>query len=1182
MVKALRGVIDGELIREVEIDITPDTPLYWMEEQGEDFSPWMAANIFCPTGPGGGVDPSCGKAEGGSSRQGSDSPEKAGFTIEAFHGSKLSGFDMKYHAAGRGGYRYWTASEDHASGYAGEKGTLIKGNLRINNPIDLMNESGPADGLKYRLRDAGYDAIIISEKGGDKSYFIFEDDQIYRKKSPATVNTFNPDQKRDSDGKWTAVETGGTTSDTPNLSQEQKRVFAKMVDRLKAIGGSLKHSEHVAMEYVKSRIDQNLARLPDPIEGMVRDAFAVGKMGTQAAFVTWTVSQALAEKIAKERGLSDDQAKTLRGALTAADIATAKPLLVGAEMSHVGAAALIASSFIPPATAGYLAYSLARHPLATIRAAIRLVKERPTPKPTIAKKAPTVKLQLEELIRNDSVADLRMRVVDALQSHGYSDWYFALLSAALGETKEVGDAIRAADRAFALRPVDDSEPQDDDTDAVVYRPVNNVFYPTGAGGGVDPSCKRSDKADTLPNVREELLQHGLGLGALSGTGVWERAVIDHGGDKDSIQQMTRLFDLHKWGGDSQTLADKEIYEQFNSDTPLGKSLRAQSAVEEEILRIWDEVKDERLSNLRKKSRKDMRELWEDLRAGNNDAYGSWEEQWDVEEAHEYRPKPLLFYRKGDSDKGVIATTTKASGAQSHAVIGSQSQQPHFVPNKAWTAEQLHDMGYRILGGFGYLNLGYSGESEVTWVKDDSHGKSVTNEWVPTSNTRWKFSSDSQQLDAFKAWLNAQIGQLLTSKTEEELMAKYAEEGYKKGAGRAFDDAKKSDKLKAQLNDQLDFYQGSRDQFLKQAFGQPVATERVKVLASRSFEDLDGVTKQMAVQMRRVLTDGLTQGKSPFEVAKDLTDVIDEIGERRAKMIARTETIRAHAEGQLDTLEKLGVGEVGVAVEWSTSGLGKTKRGYPSPCAACAPLQGIVLKISEARGMIPRHPNCMCSFTPAGVGEDSPNSKTTQRQIQKAIDKSLKQKDDGWGPAEEISKKRPESILNRWIPVQNVFCPTGPGGGVDPFNPDQARGDDGKWVVVESGGTPVSNSDPRVKEIADRWFRPDGSPRTRSMHSQRVREESKRYGISIEESESLVTQADSFYKETYLTNSDNCGTGAGGFKEGNTCGAGKGSTPGHRPNQEAWRIGLRSRRLEASGCRDYVEDSRTRSEGHGDR
>jgi hypothetical protein len=51
-----------------------------------------------------------------------------------------------------------------------------------------------------------------------------------------------------------------------------------------------------------------------------------------------------------------------------------------------------------------------------------------------------------------------------------------------------------------------------------------------------------------------------------------------------------------------------------------------------------------------------------------------------------------------------------------------------------------------------------------------------------------------------------------------------------------------------------------------------------------------------------------------------------------------------------------VEEVGVAVEWSVT---KTPDGQieQEVCKMCRPLQGVVLKLAEARGMLPRHPSC---------------------------------------------------------------------------------------------------------------------------------------------------------------------------------------------------------------------------------
>lgn len=247
--------------------------------------------------------------------------------------------------------------------------------------------------------------------------------------------------------------------------------------------------------------------------------------------------------------------------------------------------------------------------------------------------------------------------------------------------------------------------------------------------------------------------------------------------------------------------------------------------------------------------------------------------------------------------------------------------------------------------------------------------------------------------------------------------------YTKNCSRAFDDTRKIEKTKAAREDKLDFYNGTRQEFLRSAFNQPVAVEKVQLLAGRTFDELENVTTQMSTAMSRTLTDGLVQGKSPREIAKDLGKSVEGLGEKRALVVAQTEIIRAHADGQLEAMEQLGVEEVGVSVEWSGSGLGVTKKGNPSPCPACAPLVGVVLTLAEAKGKIPYHPNCRCSWTPAGVGESTQGQKSSQAAIKAAVKESVK-RGGVWGKT-PIAKKRTRSILG------NVFCATGPGGGIDP-------------------------------------------------------------------------------------------------------------------------------------------------------
>ncbi len=315
----------------------------------------------------------------------------------------------------------------------------------------------------------------------------------------------------------------------------------------------------------------------------------------------------------------------------------------------------------------------------------------------------------------------------------------------------------------------------------------------------------------------------------------------------------------------------------------------------------------------------------------------------------------------------------------------------------------------------------------------------------TVNTRWAFQSDPQKVESFRRWISTQVeADILVAAggdIDKAYWTSFVEEGYKKGAGRAFDDVRKPALASGQ--EQLDFFRGTKDEFLRQTFGRPVAIEKVKLLAGRVFNDLKGVTDEMSTKMTRALTQGLAQGQNPREIARAM--IKDGIGftkrrgvQSRALTIARTEIIRAHAEGQLDALENLGVEEVGVMVEWSTAGDDRV-------CPLCQPLESTVLKIKEARGILPRHPNCRCSFIPANVGESKTkprrveftNPKTSKLEtkliapkrgkakVQAARDDSIRaeipksskrtvarQKDfSKWpGADKRITKKRPRSVL----------------------------------------------------------------------------------------------------------------------------------------------------------------------------
>ena len=310
----------------------------------------------------------------------------------------------------------------------------------------------------------------------------------------------------------------------------------------------------------------------------------------------------------------------------------------------------------------------------------------------------------------------------------------------------------------------------------------------------------------------------------------------------------------------------------------------------------------------------------------------------------------------------------------------------------------------------------------------------------TTNDRWRFHSDPEKINTFSDWLRRRILVRIFRERQDALLRRYIEEGFKRGAGRAFDDTKKARRFRP---GEGEFYRGSKEQFLRDSFGHPETVEKLKILIERTFTDLVGVTEQMATVMRRTLADGLVTGANPRTIAKALADNLEGIGINRAEMISRSEIIRAHAEGQLQAMKDLGVEQVGVAVEWSSARDGRV-------CPKCKPLHGIVLSLDEARGMIPRHPQCRCSWIPANVGETDKSSKRSQTKIEQAIAKSVAL-DGGpdettWAGADkDISGKRPKSILD------NVYCPTGEGGGKDPTC--KMTGYHAKTKGGFSGGTP---------------------------------------------------------------------------------------------------------------------------------
>lgn len=119
---------------------------------------------------------------------------------------------------------------------------------------------------------------------------------------------------------------------------------------------------------------------------------------------------------------------------------------------------------------------------------------------------------------------------------------------------------------------------------------------------------------------------------------------------------------------------------------------------------------------------------------------------------------------------------------------------------------------------------------------------------------------------------------------------------------------------------------------------------------KRIKPLVGLTEKQVIAVANkeelFLTEVNAQGKRRFtreQVDRKVARYENKLHRRREQMIARTETSRAVSEGSLTAYE-----EARVNVEWITRGA--------AACDICAPRNGDILTVSEARGQIPAHPN----------------------------------------------------------------------------------------------------------------------------------------------------------------------------------------------------------------------------------
>lgn len=141
-----------------------------------------------------------------------------------------------------------------------------------------------------------------------------------------------------------------------------------------------------------------------------------------------------------------------------------------------------------------------------------------------------------------------------------------------------------------------------------------------------------------------------------------------------------------------------------------------------------------------------------------------------------------------------------------------------------------------------------------------------------------------------------------------------------------------------------------------AFLRPTHADRAGLAYTRAYGALKGVTDEMDKRISAVLARGIAEGRAPAWIARQIVKLVDGIGIVRARLIARTETIRAHADATLGSYREAGITGVNLKAEFSTARDNRV-------CPVCAAMEGRKFTLKQAEGVIPIHPNCRCAWIP---------------------------------------------------------------------------------------------------------------------------------------------------------------------------------------------------------------------------
>jgi len=140
---------------------------------------------------------------------------------------------------------------------------------------------------------------------------------------------------------------------------------------------------------------------------------------------------------------------------------------------------------------------------------------------------------------------------------------------------------------------------------------------------------------------------------------------------------------------------------------------------------------------------------------------------------------------------------------------------------------------------------------------------------------------------------------------------------------------------------------------------PANTDRALILRNTAKEEVQGIAAATSQQSARIIREGVAARANRSEILHGINGRIEHVGRTRSKILAKTETVRAHHKAKVQMYRDEGVKEVTIMAEWVTAGDDRV-------CPICAPMEGRNFTLNEIEGLIPAHAGCRCSTVPVEV------------------------------------------------------------------------------------------------------------------------------------------------------------------------------------------------------------------------